>query len=52
MPRTEFRDLFQRPNGNGGYEFKPGYAAAVDKVLNGEMTDAARERDQALRNRI
>lgn len=52
MDPNEFRILFQRPNGNGGFEYKPGYAQAITRILQGELTEAAQLRDQALRNRI
>ncbi len=52
MNRNEYKRLFMRPNGNGGFEYKPGYAAAIERILHGEMTEGAQLRDQALRNRI
>ena len=41
MPLGEYRRLFMRNNG-GSWTYRPGYEEAINKVLSGQLTEAAR----------
>ncbi len=51
MPLGEYRRLFMRNNG-GSWTYRPGYEEAINKVLSGQLTEAARNRTEFQRTHI